>query len=216
VTALVAAVVDGQLLVRWTPAGPVLPETDEAPEGSSSDQLPAVWGARTARGLAPTLLLADEPTLTLDIVAVDEVPAGAGTLDPSALDRLAHPPVVAATLRAELAVIDGSTPPPPRRPDWYRREWLAEIDGWADQALAAAGLRRQGPSRPVKVWSLSAVLEIPVEEKSVFVKAVCRHFRAEPALSVGGRAGPWSRPHADRHRASARLDADARLHGGGE
>ena len=65
-TALVAAVVDGQLLVRWTPAGPVLPEADAAPEGSSSDRLPAARGARTTRALAPTLLLADEQALTLD------------------------------------------------------------------------------------------------------------------------------------------------------
>ena len=184
-TALVAAVVDGRLLVRSTPAGPVLPESAETEEGPTQDQLAAVWGTEAARSMAPALRLASEPAaLTLHVLALDALPAGAQTLEPSALDRLAHPPVVAATLATELAVLDGSAAPPPRRPDWYRLEWLAEIDGWVDQALAAAGLRRRGPSRPVKVWSLSAVLEIPVEDGSVFAKAVCRHFGAEPAVTA--------------------------------
>jgi hypothetical protein len=195
VTALVAAVVGGRLLVRSSPVGPVLPEASEAREGPSPDQLAAAWDATTARPLAPALLLAQEPALTLHVVALDAVPSGAGTLGAAALDRLAHPPVVAATLGTELAVLHGRTPPPARRPDWYRPAWWAEIDDWVDQGLAAAGLRRRGPSRPVKVWSLSAVLEIPVEDGSVFVKAVCRHFGAEPALTawVGGLA-PGSVP----------------------
>ena len=183
-TALVAGVVDGRLLVRSTAAGPVLPEAAETEEGPTQDQLAAVWGASSARPVAPALRLADQPALTLHLLTLDVEPAGAETLDASALDRLAHPPVVAATLATELAVLDGSAPPPPRRPDWYRPAWLAEIDGWVDQSLAAAGLRRRGPSRPVKVWSLSAVLEVPVDGGSVFAKAVCRHFGAEPAVTA--------------------------------
>ena len=36
---------------------------------------------------------------------------------------------------------------------------------------------------PVKVWSISAVLRVPCDPTPVWLKASCRHFHAEPALT---------------------------------
>lgn len=182
-TALVAAVVGGVLLVRTSPTGPVLPEAATAGDGPDPDQLAAVWGATWARALAPAQQVAEDPAVVVHLVALDRAPVWAGRLPTEELHRLAHPAAVTDALRSELAVLDGSAPWPARRPDWYRPGWWDAFDAWVDESLADAGLRRRAASRTVRVWGLSAVLEVPVQGGSVFAKAVSDLFNAEPTIT---------------------------------
>jgi aminoglycoside phosphotransferase (APT) family kinase protein len=102
----------------------------------------------------------------------------------TSLDDLAdEDPAVVATLREVAATTAGLLEVPARRPEWFRLAWYDEADAWIDHELAARGRSRTGPTVPVKVWSLSAVLEVPSEPTPVWLKASCRHFHAEPALT---------------------------------
>ena len=74
-------------------------------------------------------------------------------------------------------------PLPPRRQDWFAEPWRAEVDAWIDETLVRVRRRRTGPSVPVKVWSLSAVLRVPTDVGPVFLKATCDHFRSEPRIT---------------------------------
>jgi hypothetical protein len=71
---------------------------------------------------------------------------------------------------------------PTRRPAWFAPGWYDEVEQWVDQVLDAAGRRRTGPPRVVRVWSLSAVLRVPTTDGEVWFKAACDHFRGEPAV----------------------------------
>jgi aminoglycoside phosphotransferase (APT) family kinase protein len=52
-----------------------------------------------------------------------------------------------------------------------------------DTELAARGRSRTGPTVPRKVWSFSAVLEVPCDPTPVWFKGSAPHFHAEPALT---------------------------------
>ena len=90
---------------------------------------------------------------------------------------------VLASLLEVAAVVAGHAEAPARRPRWFSASWYDEVDAWIDQHLAARGRARTGDTVPVKVWSLSAVLQVPCEPAAVWFKASCRHFHAEPALT---------------------------------
>jgi len=83
--------------------------------------------------------------------------------------------------------LPGAAPWPRQRPDWFRNGWINEADAWIDECVAVAGLRRTGPTVPVRLWSLSAVLSTPVDgangETSVWFKATCDWFRAEASIT---------------------------------
>ncbi len=61
---------------------------------------------------------------------------------------------------------------PALRVPWARQGWNATLEGWIDEQLVAAGLRRQGRLQPLKVWELSAVLRVPTDQGDYFFKAV--------------------------------------------
>lgn len=65
------------------------------------------------------------------------------------------------------------------RPAWFAQGWVEEVLAWVD----GLGVARTGPPRPVKIWSLSAVLDIPVVDGALFFKATCDGFHGEPALT---------------------------------
>jgi aminoglycoside phosphotransferase (APT) family kinase protein len=88
-----------------------------------------------------------------------------------------------AILRDTAAAVSGRLEAPARRPAWFSSVWYDDADAWIDAALAAQGRARTGPTVPVKVWSLSAVLKVPCDPRPVWFKASCRHFHAEPALT---------------------------------
>lgn len=189
---LVAAVRGHRLLVRVGDAGPVLPRVVGGEGWPETPLVIRTAGVATATVLTPAKRLGGEPTTTLHLLGLP--PDGA---DPSLadvtwlgladLDRLAHPPAVATAIRTGLAEYAGDVPWPAERPAWYRPGWSAQVDGWVDGQLVRVGLTRTGESEAVKVWSLSAVLRVPVLDAGratcVYVKATCDHFRAEPAVT---------------------------------
>src|SRR5215470_10531578 len=59
----------------------------------------------------------------------------------------------------------------PRRAPWAAPGFQAEIEAWLDEALAARGTPRTGPTTQVRVWELSYVLVAPTTAGRVFVKA---------------------------------------------
>ena len=182
-TDLVAAVVDGRVLALRAAGSLVLPEVPRGDDGPDLAALAAVCGARTVRPLAPELRPDPAADVRLHVVRPVPAPADGVVLDPRALDELSAPTAVVEVLAAELAVLAGRAPRPDRRADWYRAGWQDEADGWVDEALAARGVRRTGPSVPVKIWSLSALLRVPTTDGDVVLKAVGDPFAAEPAVT---------------------------------
>ncbi|WP_375429950.1 phosphotransferase family protein [uncultured Friedmanniella sp.] len=189
---LVAAVRGGRLLVSDGASGPVLPRVEDSDGWLETPKVVATAGVASATVLAPATRLGGEPTTTVHLLGLplagpDPSIADASWLDVDDLDRLAHPPAVAAAIRTGLVEYARDVPWPPGRPAWYRPSWPAELDGWVDEQLPRLGLTRTGGTVAVKVWSLSAVVRIPVVSgtgaTSVYVKATCEHFRAEPAVT---------------------------------
>lgn len=185
-TDLVAAVRDGRVVVVPGPHGPTLPVELEGEGHPSPGELARAVGAATVRPLAPSRPVSAEPRLTVHLVEPGGV-AAAQWLELDSLDRLVHPPSVAEAIRTGLGEHGGTLPWPPRRPPWFAAGWRAAIDAFVDETLASAGRQRAGSGRVVQMWTLSAVLEIPVAAPSagsVFVKATCDHFRAEPTITA--------------------------------
>ncbi len=71
---------------------------------------------------------------------------------------------------------------------WWSAAWVGEVTDWLDEVLPADGLCRVAEPVPTKLWSLSAVLRVPVAgadgERSLWFKATCEWFRAEPSLTA--------------------------------
>jgi aminoglycoside phosphotransferase (APT) family kinase protein len=131
--------------------------------------------------VAPQLQVTADPCLLLSVFAPRAHVEDQGTWTP--LPDLAADDRVVELLRDVDAVATGRALPPARRPDWFRTTWYDEVEAWVDRQLAGLGRRRTGPVRPTKVWSLSAVLEVPTDAAPVWFKAACAHFHAEPALT---------------------------------
>ena len=195
-----------------------------------------VDGVSAGMSLGPTLSLS-EPRLAVVVVGSDGSPpspeaswSSLSVVRPEDLPRSA----VAAIART-VAEHTGAAPWPARRPSWFRSGWLDAVDAWIDQQLAASDLVRAGRCSPVRMWSLSAVLRVPLaDDRSVWFKATCEHFRNEPAItrtlgSFAGDAVPrvlaaderhgWMLlaplPETDTHdprRAAATATAMARIH----
>lgn len=182
-TDLVVAVVDGRVLTRRAAGSLVLPTVGRGDDGPDLAALAAVWGVRTVRPLAPELRPDPGADVRLHLVQPVPAPPDGVALDAHSLGRLSAPAAVVEVLAAELAVLAGQTPRPARRPDWYRPGWQDEADGWVDAALADNGVRRTGPTVPVKVWSLAALLRVPTTDGEVVLKAVGEPFAAEPAVT---------------------------------
>ncbi len=71
---------------------------------------------------------------------------------------------------------------PPQRPDWFHAGWYDRVEAWIDDCLVDRGIRRTGAVRTHRVWSISAVLEVPTSDGLLWFKACCDHFRAEAAI----------------------------------
>jgi hypothetical protein len=75
---------------------------------------------------------------------------------------------------------------------WWTAAWSDEVTVWLDEVLPTAGLRRVAAPVPTKLWSLSAVLRVPVAAaegqaggvRHLWFKATCEGFRAEPSLTA--------------------------------
>jgi aminoglycoside phosphotransferase (APT) family kinase protein len=159
-----------------------LPAYDDEHPLAGLERRAAACGDADAVLVAPQLHVGSEPTTVLNVFGSRRPTRVEGTW--SELDDLSGAdPAVVEALRDTRAVVAGVTEQPARRPAWFSTAWYDEADAWIDHELAARGRSRTGPSLPVKVWSLSAVLRVPCEGAPVWMKASCRHFHAEPALT---------------------------------
>ncbi len=147
--------------------------------------LALVDGVSAGMPLGPTLSL-KEPRLTVTIVGSDGSPpspeaswSSLPAVRPEDLPRSA-----VAAIALTVAEHTGAAPWPARRPSWFRSGWLDAVEAWIDEQLAASDLVRARPCSPVRMWSLSAVLRVPIcDGRSVWFKATCEHFRDEPAIT---------------------------------
>jgi hypothetical protein len=113
----------------------------------------------------------------LDVVGCRGLPVPHGTwVDPS---ELADPDLTGLLLRT-LRELNGE--PPALRPAWFLPGWYDEVESWVDEQLAASGRRRSGVMRVGRAWSISAVLQVPTDDGSVWFKASCDLFRSEAAI----------------------------------
>jgi hypothetical protein len=92
--------------------------------------------------------------------------------------ELAEP--FAARVGTALAQHAGTAPQ--QRPDWFQAGWYDRVEDWIDECLSVRGSRRTEPVRTHRVWSISAVLEVPTSDGTLWFKACCDHFRAEAAI----------------------------------
>jgi hypothetical protein len=162
-----------------------LPETELWPDLA---QIAAAAGVAQVMPLGPARRVVD-PEAVIHVVSGQGASSLAGA-SWTRIDALAGrdvPTVVGDVIAGTVDEHHGTAAWPARRPAWFRDGWLAEADAWADDAIAATGRRRMGPTVPVRMWSLSAVLRIPVAgasgDESVWFKATCEWFRAEPAIT---------------------------------
>ncbi len=74
---------------------------------------------------------------------------------------------------------------PERRPPWSRPGWHAEAVDWISSQVEILGYRRTGDIRQRKIWGLSAILEVPTDQGTLFFKEACRSplFADEPAVT---------------------------------
>ena len=84
--------------------------------------------------------------------------------------------------RVSTALAQHGGTAPQQRPDWFRAGWYDRVEAWIDDCLVARGSRRTKPVRTHRVWSISAVLEVPTSDGILWFKACCDHFRAEAAI----------------------------------
>jgi aminoglycoside phosphotransferase (APT) family kinase protein len=181
------AVVHGRhVLVVNGPDGPRLPRLDDGFPSVADVFAAAGVPPETAVVAAPTRQVDGTPAHILHLVAVEHRPPGTDWLP---LERLDAPAGVRDAIALGTDEWAGRTPRPANRPAWYAPVWSAEVDEWIDEQLTRLGRRRAGPSEPVKIWSLSAVLRIPTRTADdaaagpIFFKAACDWFRAEPAIT---------------------------------
>jgi hypothetical protein len=162
-----------------TPRLPRVPDTDW------DDHEERLLGHPTAVPMAPAHGLAGNSGRRLFLMAVrGPVEERVAVLPLDRLDDLDEDAEVVSAVRTAVARWRGGLPLPPRRPDWYRPAWWDEIEAWVDARLADLDRPRTGPLRTVRLWSLSAVLEVPTAAGSLYVKATCEWFRHEPVLTA--------------------------------
>ena len=143
----------------------------------SFPELAAAVGAPTA-GVAGPPWRAPDGTVTNVLVGSDSTLAGAAWVPLASVEV----PGLADSWSAWADGFAGDG-----RAAWFVRGWVESVVSWID----SLGLDRVGPPEPVKLWSLSAVLRIPVATGELFFKATCDGFRTEPALtSVVRRLAP--------------------------
>lgn len=177
-------------------AGGMLPAVSETDDGAAVAPILRVAGDPAGRILAPASWVLGEPDVVVHLVAVGAGSPWTSWLPVDRLDELPHPAGVAAAIRTGLDEASGRRPWPSGRPDWFRPGWLVEVDAWIDDQLDPAGEHRTGASVVLKLWSLSAVLRVPVTGgRSVFLKAGCDWFGAEAAVTaLLGRVAPGQVP----------------------
>ena len=153
-------------------------------------------GARRELGIDATVLdclyaRTCESSLTVDAVYSLEVcrslldlPDGWSWVGLEELDRLAMSFPEHRALLVQYLEEAESGDLPERRPRWSRPGWHAEAVDWISSQVEILGYRRIGDIRQRKVWGLSAILEVPTDQGTLFFKEACRSplFADEPAV----------------------------------
>ena len=132
--------------------------------------------------VAPQIMVGSDPTVLLSVFGPRSETTVDGTWR-SLDDLVGGDPALLPPLREIAAITAGVIEAPARRPQWFSTSWYDEADAWVDAQLGSRGRTRTGATVPTKVWSVSAVLMIPSDPAPVWMKASCRHFHAEPALT---------------------------------
>lgn len=143
-------------------------------------------------------------------VHVLRLPAGSPEPDGDrcALHRLTPlrvPREVTDAITSAVAEHDGARPVHRLRAPWYRPEWAEQALTWADEALAGHGRQRAGAPVTLKVWSLSAVWQLPCVDSAgrrcdAYLKAPCALFGDEPAITATiARLAPADAPRVIAH-----------------
>ncbi|WP_347755337.1 phosphotransferase [Agrococcus sp. ProA11] len=167
----VALLVHGGVLVDANGSLPTLPGVED---GHTLAEVLALVDADIP--IAPTAKLADGRLVHFVGTRADARAVGSFIV-PEALPDAALAIVVA---RAVDELDPARTPA--GRPDWFRAGWFDVLEAWLDSVLEPRGRRRTGPVEPYKVWSISAVVRVPTEHGTLWCKAPCAHFRAEPRI----------------------------------
>ena len=151
-------------------------EDDDAPDPTAYASTLAGHGVHMAPVVVLPQDVPDRRPDRLHVLALrDGAPVGADWRRVDDLDEPLRSPV-----RTALEQYGGDAPP--RRPDWFRPGWHDRVEAWVDDELAATGRRRTGPLRTHRVWSISAVFEVPTDRGTLWFKACCDHFIAEAAI----------------------------------
>lgn len=186
VTNVVALVSSGQVWTSATDGLSRLPDVVTEVPWATPAQLSPLIADRSAVRISPILQLSTDPARVLHVFQTDEGSTAGRWGAPMDLDE---PDDVITAVEQALAETAGRVARPPRRPDWYRADWQAEVDAWIDERLAELQRVRTGPSEEVRMWSLSAVFKVPYRSLEhdgrgeVFFKATGEWFRAEPKIT---------------------------------
>lgn len=135
---------------------------------------PAYSADRVARDVQLSLLLQAHPEAMpahgrwLPAAEVKELMAG-----------VAGAELISAAVRELEQPLSGSRTP------WYERGWFAQAMAWADAALAANGLARQGLPGQHRSWGLSHVVRLETDGGTVYFKAAA--FDGAAALTGDGK-----------------------------
>ena len=185
---LVAVTSGSDILAVPGPAGPRLPQIADGFPSPAQVLAAGGVGPDVAVIAAPPRFVEGTPARIVHLVSVeDSSPAGT---DWVSVDQLDEPADVRDAIGLGTDEWTGRVSRPANRPDWFAPGWSADADRWIDEQLEDLGRRRTGPSEPLKIWSLSAVLRIPTRTidgdapaAPVFFKATCEWFRTEPAFT---------------------------------
>jgi aminoglycoside phosphotransferase (APT) family kinase protein len=142
--------------------------------------------------VSPSLVLGPVLPVAGADLAVTIVGAGGSLPDLPVVEIHDLPLSARQAIARTVAEHTGAAPLPKRRQPWFRQDWIDAVEDW----ITATGLQIDGAVHVECMWSLSAVLRVPVaDDRNVWFKASCEHFRREPRVTqtiarFGGSAVP--------------------------
>jgi hypothetical protein len=182
----------GRVLVVPGPDGATLPRVEREWPGHR-DLVAACGDPAAVLAMLPTR--EEDGTVTNVLVGSGRTSLdGAEWLPVQGIESIGLTPGAASAVRRTLAERRDGVPADGRA-DWFRPGWHDEVLAFVDRAAAAQGFRRSGAPEPVRLWSLSAVLRVPVLRDGtagdLWFKATCDGFHGEPALTAAVEMEPW-------------------------
>ncbi|GAA1958690.1 aminoglycoside phosphotransferase family protein [Microbacterium deminutum] len=172
-------------------------DADGAPLGTTPDFAVAspYWGH-----VEPLVAAArDDLGLSIVVLRLLTVERGAGG-EPDRTTYLAeHSGLDPALTPVSPSLLDEALRPRRFRMPWARPGGPAAHFAWAEEQLAARGIRRTAPPIQVRTWNLSSIWRVPTTAGTVWLKAVPPFFAHEGRVleRVAGYAVPQLLGHGD-------------------